>query len=501
MKKNYIFIVFITILALVTSSCKDKLFDFNLQSIDSEGEWGFPVINRALHTSDLFHNIDSLMFFNNSNGTLTFVSVNEIKNAVSLSDLFKIENQTVDTAGVALVTNLPNFDILQVVKFNLNTPDFALKYAQVKSGALSITFNITQANFSYSAVLTSNNIRTPQGGTASWTFNNTQHTLNLNFSDYVFEPDENGDITFTAHITVPTSTTLNQVAFNCHVELNNFAVHSVRGQFNAISRYFDSKTAFNLRFNQLQFNEIIFHDGKISIFSKNDLCRIDGTMNNLWLSGFGIYHPLISNPIPFSIPNSTLYELISDISLPSLTYIPNIDTLNVQCNLNVNPQGFSAGDIVMNENSSMHLKFKTELPSNLSIQNAVYYDTLVNALHDQFNFSDPRSMEKLTLRMDLTNAFPFELTPEIFFVEGGSGSMYKLNTGEVVISQGSPNAPYQYRPIYVELPYEEALHVTNAEKIILKFKMNTRGRDIEITDSQFVNIYIGAKIKYSSINM
>ena len=500
MKNRQVLIVLILVLALVSSSCKDRLFDFDLHNIESDGEWGFPVFNKTLHTNDLLQNLDSMVFFSND-GILTFVFENEVRNVISLQDLFQIEDQIVDTSGIETISHLPDFDIVQVVQFNLNTSDFILKYAEIKSGLLSLTFNIDHVDFNYSAVLTTDNIRNSQGESLSLYFNDAQHTQSINFSNHVIEPDEYGFITFTAHIVVPNSVDIDQIEYSSHVVLTNFIIHSVRGQINTISHQIDDKTAFNLQLNEIQFNNIRFNNGKVSIFSQNDICRVDGSLNEAYLSGSaGAYAPLISHPLPFSIPTSSQYSFVTNTNIPTINYTQNLDSIGLQCDFNINPLGFAAGDISVDENSALHLKFKTELPANMSIDNAVYHDTLDNALYHQFDLSDQQSMEELTLRLALTHAFPFDLIPEIYFLESNTGNKYKLDLNDARIYGSYNGIPRQQPPIFVELHHDNALRIINADKIILNFKLNTQGQDVEVRDSQYIHISLGAKIKYSNIN-
>ena len=48
---------------------------------------------------------------------------------------------------------------------------------------------------------------------------------------------------------------------------------------------------------------------------------------------------------------------------------------------------------------------------------------------------------------------------------------------------------------------KKSAKLDNADKIIVSFKLNTQGNTVEIKDSQFIRLNLGAKVKYSNINL
>ena len=166
---------------------------------------------------------------------------------------------------------------------------------------------------------------------------------------------------------------------------------------------------------------------------------------------------------------------------------------------NASPNGFSAGDISLSENSKLDLRLKTEFPVNVSINNAVYTDTVDNGLYQQFDFNTVQSIEELTIRVAYINAFPFDLIPNIKFLNSSTGQTFPL---EMVVMHGCYNGvPYQQEPVYHVFSNSTTQEINNADKIIVSFKLNTQGNTVEIKDSQFIRLNLGAKVKYSNINL
>ena len=168
--------------------------------------------------------------------------------------------------------------------------------------------------------------------------------------------------------------------------------------------------------------------------------------------------------------------------------------------MNINPNGFNAGDIYVDENSSLDLKVKAELPANLTIDNAVYTDTIENGLYMTIDPSMIQAIEKLTLRLAFTSNFPFDLIPVITFWDSYTGSKYNLNMNNLQIHGSYNNIPYTHEPIYIEVTSRDAQKIVNYDKIILHFRIDTQGNTVEIKDSQFIRAAIGAKVKYSNIH-
>ena len=504
MKFKYIPYVFAIILTLTMSSCKDKLFDFNLQNIEADGEWGLPVYNGTLSVGDLLGNLDSLnhIHFNND-GVLTFVFENEVKNIVSLGNLFRINNQQIDTSGNVVVTQLPNLDVTQVIQFNLNTPEFHLTQAVIKAGQLNVYFNLNNANFTYNTELVSGNIRDAQGDSVRLHFHNTLQTQSFNLSNYTIQPNEDGTILFNAHVIIPSATAVEQFQYICHVELLDFTIYSAIGKIQPLSHQYQANTPFKFKLDDILFNDIQLNNARTSIYCQNSICRIDGQINDFKLFGQnGSMIQLVTSPLAFSAPISpNQYVYINDINIPHLSYNPEIDSLGVQCDFTVNPEGFAAGNISVDENSSLNLKLRTELPANISIDNAVYTDTIDNSLYGQLNDNIMQTIETLTLRIAYTNALPFDLIPSIVFWNSSTGEKYELNLNNLQIHGAYSGVPYQQSPVYIDIHNSDTQKIADADKIILNFRLQTMGQNVTIMSSQFIHTSIGAKIKYSHINM
>lgn len=491
-------------LALCCSACKDKLFDFDLNSIEADAEWGIPVFKSTISVEELFEHLDSTGLLQvGSNGTLKYVFEHDMEKAVVLRDIIHVENQLYDTSGIENVTHLPDFDLSQIVQFNLNTEDYIIKNCHVKNGTLSIEFGIVNATFAYTVDMVTSQIFDASNNPLSLHFSDNHPQETVDLSNCHIVPDNFGNIQFDAHVVIPSVTGIDHITYTCHAEIQNFDIHSATCQFKTISQELNAKTKLAFNFDKLELNIFQLNNAVASLYAKNNICRVDGTINELFLSGSnGAYSPLIQSVVNFSVPLSqNQYMHIVDANIPTLSYNPNLDSLGIRCMLNINPNGFSAGDIFVDENSEMDFKLQTELPVNISIDNAVYKDTIDNGLYQQLYPSSARSIEQVTLRVAYTNALPFDLIPSIIFLNSRTGQTYPLDLKGLQIHGCYNDIPYQQQPLFYELQSPFAQQVVDADKVIVSFRLSTDNNTVVIKDSQFIRANIGAKIKYSNINL
>lgn len=178
-----------------------------------------------------------------------------------------------------------------------------------------------------------------------------------------------------------------------------------------------------------------------------------------------------------------------------------MDSLRLKCHLTLNPNGFSAGDISISENTALDLKINAEIPTNISIDNAIFKDTMDNALHHLADTLDFVTIESLLLRIAFTNALPVDLIPYIAFYNSETGEVYVPDLNGLQIHGSYDGLPVVQQAYYVEIRKEEIPIISAADKMILKFTANTQGHNITVNSSQFIKANIGARIQYSSFNL
>ena len=486
MKHKYLFLVLL-MLALCCNSCKDKLFDFDIQNVEADGEWGLPVFNGTLSVDRVLSHLDSVQYVQvGADGTVTFVIEEEADNVVKLSDFFSIPDQHFDSVGTASIDQLPYFELDQVIQFSLSNDDVVLHGGTLKSGIFTLNFFIQATDFQYTATLITNNILTPQGAPLTMVFSNSQTVQTVDLSDYrVTTPD--GQIVINAHITVQTGGQIGQqLGINCHVTLDDFSVAAIQGLL--LHDYavpnINETIGFSMSLDKFRFDDIRINNARVLISGRNSLCSVIGTINQLYLfNQQGIVTPLINGPLTIDAPVApNEFIPLVNTTLPSIYYDMNMDSLKFNADLTV-----KASQINVTENSTLDLQVKAELPANLCINNAVYRDTVDNSLQNSLQGTIIESIDNLTLRIAFTHNFPFDLTPHIKFRNSTTGEEFPLNLGQLQIHGAYNGIPYVQEPFYLELSQADA--------------QKTNNHDVEIKSSQYIRAAIGAKINYSNISL
>lgn len=501
MKRKYILLLLFVFLT-ATYSCHDKLFDFDIQHIEADGDWGIPLFNGSISVGDILDRLDSVRYLQvGEDGTLIFLVEEEIKNVVSIKDMLHIDDQTFDKTSAFKVPHLPDFGISGVTQFSLNTQDFFLKRVEVKTGTLSIYFNIEES-FPYSADLTSDNILDGNGNPIMLHLSDLQQEQTIDLSHYVLETDAAGFINFAASVLVGNSIPLDTIHYSCHVETRNITLKSVLGLFRAIPFALDESAPIDIPQDLIQLDQVGVNNIHVRLFSRNNLCAINGTFNELsFVKKSGAIVPLLPAPVPFNSPLSTEYVLAAETHVSSVSYTSDVDSVRFRCNLTLNPNGFSAGDISINENTALDLKINAEIPTNISIDNAIFKDTMDNALHHLADTLDFVTIESLLLRIAFTNALPVDLIPYIAFYNSETGEVYVPDLNGLQIHGSYDGQPVVQQAYLVEIRKENIATISAADKMILKFTANTQGHGVTVNSSQFIKANIGARIKYSSFNL
>ena len=141
------------------------------------------------------------------------------------------------------------------------------------------------------------------------------------------------------------------------------------------------------------------------------------------------------------------------------------------------------------------------LLSSMPHSEVIYRDTMDNDLHSTFNIGTSQSIDKLTLRVAITNLFPFDFTPSIDFLNSNTGEIFHVNLDDMHLHGAYNNIPVELAPIYINFGHDDAQKILQSDKVILTFHIDTNGNDVEVNTSQNVRIALGAKISYSQINL
>lgn len=508
MKKCLLFMI-LSFLILGLTSCKDKLFDFDLRNVEAEGEWGIPVFNDKITVENLLNNLDSVSFLHiGSDGTISFVMEKDISNLVSMDKLLQIGDKSFSQSGSVSLNQNKSLDVHlpEICKFSLNDDDVFLKRAVVNWGSMTLMFSFSDLPATYYGTAYTDNIKDADGNPLTININSATTSQDFDLAGYVIQGDEEGNIVFSVDLTItpnPESTLGGNYHYTCVVDVSRLGVQSIVTMLNPMASTIKKSVGVNFSWNNFHIDHMQIYNPKIQILAQNSLCAISGNVNELsFKDTYGTTSSLIPSPVTVTIPVSPYaFVQVMDVNTPQVQFNTTYDSLRLVGDLTVNPGGFAAGDLYLNNNSSLNLQLKATFPANMNIHNAVYNNELDNALFNAITPSQVSEIEKMTLRLAFVNNLPLEMMADISFLNTTTSDTTHLVMSENTIHGSFNDQPYHETPIFVEVNGQTAKKIIESDKLLLRFKINTQGNAVELNTSRFIKVAIGAKIKYDHINM
>ena len=510
-KKHLISLFLICFIAYSFVSCDKDNFNFeNLNSVDVTGEWGIPLVKAQYSVEEILNQMNNEEYISQAaDGSLLFtykIEKNEIIKAsdflsfddIAINETFHFNNPSVP----GLTVSLP---FSQELKFS--NEQVTVQNAEIKSGLMTIDIenNIDQE---YSIEITCSNIHNSLGQDFHilvTSLNTNSYHQTFDISDYSVAPEDSNGLILSGEIYFVTSSVspVETYSVNSGVSISDFSVKSVYGKLAEYSININESVDFNL-FSENYGGDLTIYNPTLKLYTKNSFivngsCQVDTAE----FSGSGETSSLLATtPVIINIPISPLsyhedeIEGISDIHINS-TY----DKFKFKGKATINPRGFDAGTIYIDENSTISLKLVVEIPFEFKVSEAFFRDTVDFAMDSIQNID---FIENATIRLAFTNTLPINLFAQVYFYDSVNNHIAdSLLAREQLLYGSFTGNPVTSNPIYVDISKEKFEKILTTDKIILRFKVNTGNNQVVFNASQYVKAIIGLKIKYntSGINL
>lgn len=508
MKKHFVKLIIIGFL-FICASCNDPLGLSNLNKIEAEGDWGIPLFNSKITLDYLFQKLDSVRYMQiGEDGGVTFVFESDNVQVLQGSDLLTPINAATDTIGTIPDIYSPEatyveFNMNNLLNLNINSDQGIVHLATIQSGRLTINFTLPQFTGLYTIVLTSPQITRPNGQNLSFTLSSTTTSVSINLAGCTVRPINNNRITFNATISMQhPGGMLSGVSYHATSNLNNVLFNQFIGYLNPYNVNLDKAFETNLNFNKVTLNNLRFYAPNLTLYTQNSFCNASGTIQSIvFEQDDGSTHPFVSVPVDIDIPYSGSSFIANPIEcVPSIVFDSHTDSIRFKGHFTLNPQGQSAGDVRISRQSNYHVKMKAEMPGNLSLENAIYRDTVPNALYDKTGSSIANNAKLIQLRISTINNLPMEFTPELSFIDTITHEVTEIDLSSIVIHGSYDGQEYVATPVYVNIQNDRIKKVTAAQKMVLNFKLSSANHVVKVNTDRYIKAHIGAKIQYSEFN-
>lgn len=512
MKKKLFFLLLIP-LFLLSQSCDRNKFNFDrLESIDAAGEWGFPLINAQYSVNDLIKQLNEDGYIvQTSDGNLAFVYESEEYLIGDASDFMTFPDYE-DDFQYAVSNNLT---YLQPIEFeieetlDLQNEYVLLKRGEIKNGkiTLRVNHNIHTTNLALKVILPE--FKTPNNEIFSTDLNIDVHsggvfTQEIDLTGLTFMPTAENQMSVKMSFQFVQMAEILQPEFNLDIKysISNFTLNSFYGQVSEYSIPFSSMFDFDL-FSTNYGGDITLYNPYLYISVKNSF-YVTGELHidtASFFSNTGEVSLLSSTPEVIAIPVSPLDfqdEAIENIDIVTLN--TNYKSIKIAGDAILNPGGFGAGDIYVGNNSRIDGKFGLSIPFSFSMEEVFYTDTIKFSIDSISSLGKVEDiLEEAAFRFAVTNGLPLNMNMQAYFYNSETQQLIDSMFTNSFYLPGVINGASPVQQIATPvITLERIDNIVSSDHIILRFKINTNGHQVDLNVRDNLKVKLGVKLRYDS---
>lgn len=490
--------------------CNHNAFNFSqLDEIDANGDWGFPLLNAEYTIGDILEMSDNVGYLQQgSDGTLEIRYEYTFDSVISASEYLDsyIDNDiSVEGTKTLSLGDLPpvqgNVQVLykDTLTTQFPTDMVLLESASLKSGQiqLQVTYNLTQP--------TMIDVTCPQLTSASGQPFHVQaqssggsYTTTLDLSGYSLTVPSDNKIDFFMEVSCDANigSLPNQLTFNYRAAFSQVSFSEIRGKFVAVNLPVDKEWDFDSEFLRDHIS------GSMTLLNPQVTCEILNTfpvrgnvvLNQAQLSGGGTSSSLLAySPATVEISGST--QQFVPVNLPitsSLMLSPNFDHFKLKGNATINPDGFSTPTLVLRDDQVISMRFCVVLPLEMNMDDISFRDTIP---FGGLSLPNESAFSNMLLRMGLTNGLPLNFQLQAYFYDSQTGTVKDSLFTEPQTVLSALNGTPRFSEVYAtKESYQEVQRMLSCDNIILEARLYTDGTSISINVAQAIRIQLGARM-------
>ena len=497
--------------AILFTGCQNQnAFDFSqLDGIDANGDWGFPLVNAEYTIGDILEMSDNSGYLQQgSDGTLeiryeyTFDSV--ISASEYLDSYFNNEISVSGSKSFSSVDLPPVQGNVQLLYRDTLTTQFPtdkvlLESATLKSGEISIhvTYNIMQPT---QIVVTCPQLTNASGQQFRVEAQSSggSYTTTLNLANYSLTvPSDNEiDIFMEVSCNASTSSLPNVLSFDYSASFNHVAFSEIRGKFTAVDLAVDKEWDFDSQFLRDHIS------GTMTLLNPEVTCEIlnsfpvRGTivLNQAQLSGSGYSSSLLSHsPATVEIPASTTQFV--PVNLPiasSLLLSPDYDHFKLNGNAVINPDGFSTPTLVFRDDQLISLRITVVLPLEMNMDDIMFRDTIP---FGGINLPSESGFTNLLMRLGIANGLPLNFQMQVYFYDSQTATVKdSLFTSPQMVLCAQNGIPRLSELFATKENFEAVQRMFDCDNIILQARLTADEYPISINVAQAIRLQLSARM-------
>lgn len=490
--------------------CNRNAFDFSqLDEIDANGDWGFPLLNAEYTIGDILEMSDNVGYLHQgSDGTLEIRYEYTFDSVISASEyLDSYFDHDISVEGTKTYTpgELPpvqgNVQVLynDTLTAQFPTDMVLLESATLKTGKiqLTVTYNLTQP--------TSINVTCPQLTSASGQpfhveaqSSGGSYSTTLDLSGYSLTVPSGNEIDFFMQVSCEanTGTLPSQLTFNYRAAFSQVSFAEIRGKFVAVDLPLDKEWDFDSEFLRDHIS------GSMTLLNPQVTCEILNTfpvrgnivLNQAQLSGGGSSASLLAySPATVEIPGNT--QQFTPVNLPiagSLQLSPDFDHFKLKGNATINPDGFNTPTLVFRDNQVISLRVSVVLPLEMNMDDIFFRDTIP---FSGLNLPSESAFSNILLRLGITNGLPLNFQLQAYFYDSQTSTVKdSLFVGPQVVLSALSDTPRSSELFATKESFAEVQRMFSCDNIILQARLYTDGSPVSINVAQAIRFHLGARM-------
>lgn len=491
----------------------DDLFNFeNISGLEGNSSWGVPIINAKYTIGDVIQRFDSSGYFHVAqDGSLSFVYTMEKEKIIKAIDFLTVKNKIFNSDYIINSNVISNSTSIEhhTAPISFENEFLKIHSASIKSGTIQIIVsnNMTQ---DYYCTLSTPNIKTATGSNFSITFTPSQLNHTIDLTNYTLFPNSDNTGIFEVEVGVhnngsPPTNPTNDLSIS--IVLTNVVIKSVYAQISPYSMPFNETIDFDLSSSNYGGNLTIYNP-KLSISTLNSfMIRGNIKIDTAAFSGVGLYSSIISqSPVNINIPVSpNNYQTENVDAFSSITLNTSYNNITLKGVAVLNPDGFDAGVIRIDENSEISLKLKAEIPIQTKITNLFYQDTLDFKLADilqDIPMTDFQFIDTLALRAYFESTLPLNAYAQVYFIDSVSQTAIDSLFSNSKLLYGSFSGTSTPTPAQMfQITGDRIDQLNKCNKLVFRFKMDTENREVIFKVNQYLKASLGLKAVFNYNNI
>ena len=503
-------VVAVLVAVLLTGCHNQNAFNFSqLDEIDADGDWGFPLVNAEYTISDILAMSDNSGYLQQgSDGTLeiryqyTFdsvISASEYLDSYFNSEIAVEGSKSFSSANLPPVQGNVQMLYHDTLTTQFPTDKVLLESATLKSGEITInvTYNLMQPT---QIVVTCPQLTSASGQQFRVEAQSSggSYTTTLNLANYTLTvPSDNEiDIFMEVSCNANSGSLPSELSFNYRAAFGHVSFTEIRGKFTSVDLALDKEWDFDSQFLRDHISGSLTLLNPEVTFEMLNSFPVRGTvvLNQAQLSGGGHSASLLSHsPATVEIPAST--SQFVPVSLPitsSLLLSPDYDHFKLLGNATINPDGFSTPTLVFRDDQIISMRVTVVLPLEMNMDEITFRDTLP---FGSITLPSESAFSNILMRLGIVNGIPLNFQLQAYFYDSQSGTIKdSLFTSPQTVLSAQYGAPRVSELFASKENLEEVQRMFDCDNIILKARLSADEYPISINVAQAIRFRLSARM-------